>query len=82
MMTEQEIIQKINEVLADEFEADASTITPDAMLMETLELDSLDLVDVVVLINKNFGVTLVGPDFVGIKTFQDFYNLIIKKVNE
>lgn len=80
-MTEQEIIAKINEVLADEFEADIAIITPEAALMETLELDSLDLVDVVVLIDSNFGVTLTGPDFVGIKTFQDFYNLIITKVN-
>jgi acyl carrier protein len=81
-MTEQEIIAKINEVLADEFEADIADITPDAALMETLQLDSLDLVDVVVLIDNHFGVTLVGPDFMGIKTFQDFYDLIIKKINE
>ena len=81
-MTEQEIIAKINEVLAAEFEADINTITPDAPLMETLELDSLDLVDVVVLIESNFGVTLVGPDFINIKTFDDFYNLINAKVNE
>ena len=80
-MTEQEIIAKINEVLAAEFEADINTITPDAPLMETLELDSLDLVDVVVLIESNFGVTLVGPDFLNIKTFEDFYNLINAKVN-
>lgn len=50
--------------------------------METLDLDSLDLVDVVVLVEQNFGVTLKGPDFVGIKTFEDFYNLISAKVNE
>lgn len=81
-MTEQEIIAKINEVLADEFEADESTIVADAPLMETLDLDSLDLVDVVVLIDNNFGVTLTGPDFVGVVTFQDFYGLIIRKVNE
>lgn len=80
-MTDLDIIEKINAVLAEEFEADPSIISPDAPLMETLELDSLDLVDVVVLIDQNFGVTLVGPDFVGIKTFQDFYDLIIQKVN-
>lgn len=81
-MTEQEIIAKINDVLAEEFEADVNDITADASLMETLQMDSLDLVDVVVLIDSHFGVTLIGPDFVGIKTFQDFYDLIIKKVNE
>ena len=41
MMTEQEIVAKINEVLAEEFEADIADITPEAVLMETLELDSL-----------------------------------------
>ncbi len=80
-MTNEEIIEKIASVLADEFEVDPTIITPDGLLMETLELDSLDLVDVVVLIEQNFGITLVGPDFIDIKTFQDFYNLIISKVN-
>lgn len=80
-MTEQEIIEKINTVLAAEFEADPAEITPEAPLMATLGLDSLDLVDVVVLVNKHFGVTLAGPDFVGIKTFADFYKLIIAKLN-
>ncbi|MBP8849020.1 MAG: hypothetical protein KBG80_00555 [Breznakibacter sp.] len=80
-MTHEEIIEKMKTVLADEFEVDASIITPDAPLMETLDLDSLDLVDVVVLIEQNFGITLVGPDFVGIVTFQDFYNLITTKLN-
>jgi acyl carrier protein len=82
MMTREEIVEKLTVVLADEFEVDASIITPDAPLMETLDLDSLDLVDVVVLVEQNFGVTLKGPDFVGIKTFEDFYNLISAKVNE
>ncbi|WP_047447439.1 phosphopantetheine-binding protein [Alistipes sp. ZOR0009] len=81
-MTREEIVEKLTLVLADEFEVDASIITPDAPLMETLDLDSLDLVDVVVLVEQNFGVTLKGPDFVGIKTFEDFYNLISAKVNE
>lgn len=80
-MTHEEIVEKLTVVLADEFEVEPSVITPDAPLMETLDLDSLDLVDVVVLIEQNFGVTLKGPDFVGIKTFQDFYNLISEKVN-
>ncbi len=81
-MTEQEIIARVNEVLADEFEVDVDIIKPNAPLMETLDLDSLDLVDVVVLIESNFGVTLKGPDFVNVRTFSNFYNLINTKVNE
>lgn len=75
-MTEQELIEKIDTVLADEFEVDRTTITPEAPLLETLDLDSLDLVDVVVIVDKNFGVTLTGPDFKELKTFRDFYDLL------
>lgn len=78
-MTLNEIIEKIKPVLADEFEVDPSVIVPDAALMETLSLDSLDLVDIVVLIERHFGITMSGPDFAGLKTFQDFYESILSK---
>lgn len=75
-MTRSELIDKINQVLIEEFEVDGSVITPDAPLLESLDLDSLDLVDMVVLVEQNFGFTVKGPDFSAIKTFNDFYNLI------
>ncbi|MCL3851530.1 MULTISPECIES: phosphopantetheine-binding protein [Parabacteroides] len=81
-MANTELIQKINEKLSEEFEIDIELIQPDAPLMQTLELDSLDLVDMVVLVEHNFGFTLKAQDFVGIKTFQDFYDFIDSRVNE
>ena len=81
-MANTELIQKINEKLAEEFEVDIELIQPDAPLMQTLELDSLDLVDMVVLVEHNFGFTLKAQDFIGIKTFQDFYDFIDSRVNE
>ncbi len=75
-MTNEEIIEKIRTTLAEEFEVDIETITPEAGLIETLEMDSLDFVDMVVLIEQNFGFTVTGNDFVNIKTFQDFYDFI------
>ena len=80
-MTIEEIIEKASVVLAEEFEIDPETITPDASLKDTLGLDSLDFVDVVVLVEQHFGVTLTGPDFVGIFTFKDFYELLNRKIN-
>lgn len=79
-MTNEEIIEKIRTILADEFEVDINKIQPKASLMRTLELDSLDLVDMVVLISQNFGFTVKGKDFVGIDTFQDFYDFIIARL--
>ena len=80
-MTIEEIIEKATVILAEEFEVEVAEITPEASLKETLDLDSLDLVDVVVLIEKNFGITLTGVDFVGIVTFKDFYELLDRKIN-
>ena len=74
------IIEKINDFLVDEFEVDADAIEPDANLKDTLGLDSLDYVDLVVTVESNFGVKLGEADFVGIATFNDFYNLIEGKV--
>ena len=81
-MTKQEVANIINGFLVDEFEIDAASITPDAPLKETLDLDSLDYVDLVVIIENNFGVKLTGDDFKTINTFDDFYNFIIDKVSK
>jgi acyl carrier protein len=81
-MTKQEIIEKTKQFLADEFEVDTTTITPEANLKETLGLDSLDYVDLVVIIESNFGFKVVGEDFIHIQTFQQFYDYCYDKVAE
>jgi acyl carrier protein len=79
-MNKEVIVEKINYFLVDEFEVESDDITPRANLKETLELDSLDFVDLVVAIEANFGVKLTGEDFINVITLQDFYDLIEKKV--
>ncbi|MCM0665359.1 Acyl carrier protein [compost metagenome] len=79
-MNKEEIIAKINGFLVDEFEVDSDDIEPNANLKDTLGLDSLDYVDLVVSIEANFGVKLVEADFVGISDFQSFYDLIETKI--
>ncbi|MBU2903745.1 MULTISPECIES: phosphopantetheine-binding protein [Arenibacter] len=80
-MNKEVIIDKINNFLIDEFEVDADDISPLANLKKTLELDSLDFVDLVVAIESNFSVKLVGEDFINVITLQDFYDLIERKLN-
>lgn len=79
-MNKEEIIARINGFLVDEFEVDNDDIEPNANLKNTLGLDSLDYVDLVVSIESNFGVKLVEADFVGISDFQSFYDLIETKI--
>ena len=80
-MNREKIISTVNEFLVDEFEIDRNTIQDDANLKETLNLDSLDYVDLVVIIESNFGVKLGEADFASILTFNDLYNTIESKVN-
>ena len=80
-MSKEEIIEKINSFLVDEFEVEPEKIVPDANLKETLGLDSLDYIDLVVVIESNFGFKVKAEDFVNIKTFQDFYDYVINRLN-
>ncbi|ASV32583.1 acyl carrier protein [Maribacter cobaltidurans] len=79
-MTKQTIIEKINDFLIEDFEVEEEELEPSANLKDTIGLDSLDFVDLVVAVESNFGVKLVGEDFVGVTTLQDFYNLIDRKL--
>jgi acyl carrier protein len=76
------IIKITNEVLVEEFEIEASTIEGKENFRETLDLDSLDYVDLVVFVEENFNVKLTAEDFQTVITFDDFYNLILNKINE
>ena len=80
-MKRDEIITTINEVLIEEFEVDGNKIQPTADFRESLGLDSLDYVDLVVIIEEKFGVKLVEADFKPIVTFNDFYTTLENKVN-
>ncbi len=77
-----DISEKINEILMEEFEVEANTISKEKNVKETLDLDSLDYVDLVVIIESNFGVKLVKEDFLNMVTFEDFYTIIQQKIDE
>ncbi len=79
-MEKQELIGKINSALADEFEVEESVITPDAPIKETLELDSLSLVDLVALIESNFGIKIEGTQVSSIKTFESLYDFVYERL--
>ena len=82
MMDSTAIIEKINGFMVEEFEVDEAKISPEANLRETLELDSLDYIDLVVVIESNFGFKVKPEDFVGIVSFQNFYDYVIARVGE
>jgi acyl carrier protein len=81
-MDKQEIIKITNAFLVEEFEADGDKITPDANLKATLDLDSLDYIDLVVVIENNFGFKVNPEDFHSIATFQNFYDYVADRIKQ
>ncbi|MET7257760.1 phosphopantetheine-binding protein [Dyadobacter fermentans] len=79
-MSLEEVIEETRDFLSEEFEVDRDLILPENSLKDTLDLDSLDYVDLVVLIDENLNIKLTGEDFKGIETFGDFYQLVGKKL--
>lgn len=79
-MERTEIIETTKRFLSDEFEVDVNAIQPDKNMHSTLDLDSLDYVDLVVVIEENLGFKPTADDFKAIQSFNDFYDLAEQKL--
>lgn len=75
-MTRQEIIEQVNSLLSEEFEVEQSEFTPDASLKETLQLDSINLVDLIALVQFTYKITIPVEELHTIQTFNDLYDYI------
>lgn len=75
-MTREDIIAKVKSTLAEEFEVEETVISDDAVIYDTLQLDSLSLVDLVAVIQYTFKVKIPVEDLPKVKTFKDLYDYI------
>ena len=75
-----EIQEKVNAFLVDELEIDEYKIEDDARLKEDLGIDSLEVVDVIVLVEEEFGFKMQREDFKELKTYGEFCQFIAGKV--
>lgn len=79
-MSNLDVIEKVNSLLIEEFEIEQSDISVDAPLKDVLQLDSLDYVDLVVMLEGNFGFKVKQEDFATIKTFSNLYDYVLSKI--
>ena len=80
-MTRQEIEEKVKAFLIDDLEIDEEKIHADAKLKEDMGIDSLDFVDIVVIVEKNFGFKIKPAEMQGVTTLSQFCDYIEGKVN-
>ena len=79
-MERREIEEKVNDFLVEEMEIEADKIAPDARLKEDLGLDSLDFVDIVVIVERTFGFKIKPEEMAEVKTLKAFYDYIPSKL--
>ncbi len=76
-----EIVKIINKFLVNEFEIDELKIVPDAHLKDDLGLESLDFVDIAVIVEEEFGFKMKGEDMSGVTTLDNLYDYIYNHQN-
>ena len=80
-MTRKEIEQKVRFFLVEDLEIEEENIFPEARLKEDMGIDSLDYVDIVVIVEKNFGFKITNPsEMTEVKTLTQFYDYIESKM--
>jgi acyl carrier protein len=80
-MERKEIESLVNNFLIEEMEIDADIIQKEAALKEDLGLDSLDFVDIVVIVEKTFGFKIKPEEMAHVLTVKDFYDYIDAKIS-
>ena len=79
-MTRQKIEENVREFLIDDLEIDEEKIHPEALLKDDLGIDSLDFVDIVVIIERRFGFKIKPEEMAGVQTLRQFCDYIESKV--
>lgn len=79
-MERKEIEEKVREILIDDLEIDEEKIAPEALLKEDMGIDSLDFVDIPVIVKREFGFKIKSEEMVGVKTFSQFCDYIESKL--
>ena len=79
-MTRTEIEGRVKAFLIDDLEIEEDKIFPESLLKEDMGIDSLDYVDIVVIVEKNFGFKIKPQEMTNVKTLAQFYDCIESNV--
>ena len=82
-MDREEIVKAVNSIFVDRFELDEADLTPDKSIANDLQLDSLDIVDMIVGLQQKFGINLRENKAIrSVQTLGDVYDLFEKLIQE
>ena len=82
-MDRSQIISTVNSIFIERFEMEEADLSPDKKIIEDLQLDSLDLVDMIVGLQQKFGIMLRdNPEIRNVRTLGVVYDFFEKLAKE
>ena len=82
-MERKDIVKAVNTIFRERFELEESDLTPEKSIVDDLQLDSLDIVDMIVGLQQKFGIMLRdNKDIRTVRTLGDVYDLFEKLLRE
>jgi acyl carrier protein len=80
-MTREEVFKKVQETLIENLDLEESEVTEEAVLSDDLDATSLELVDLVMDLEKQLKTRIELEELTDVETVADIVDLIEKKIN-
>jgi acyl carrier protein len=80
-MEREEILEKIREITVDRLGVEESAVTSEASFREDLEADSLDLVELIMELEEQFGMEIPDEDAEKITTVEQAVEYVVEHQN-
>ncbi|MBU3003490.1 acyl carrier protein [Paraglaciecola arctica] len=81
-MNKEQILSMVTTILVNEFEIDEAQITPETNIYEELDIDSIDVVDLVVRLRTETGRSIEPDNFKQVRTIEDLLVVLDKVINK
>lgn len=76
------MLEKLKKIIADQLDVDIDKITPDSHLMQDLKADSMDLVEMIMAIEEEFGINIPDEDAEKLSKVKDVQEYLEKRLKE
>ena len=81
-LNEQEICRKVNDIIGEKLQVYPEQVVPSAAPYFDLGADSLDMVEVIMALEKTFGITISDIEAAKLYTVEDFQRICVRLLAE
>ena len=74
------MLAKLKEIISDQLDIEMDEITEDKSFKDDFNVDSLDLVELIMAIEDEFNIEISDDDFDGVKTVGDALDFLEKRI--